>query len=172
MIDDVANFRVGIPDFAIIISCLINQKTEHAVVLNPMNNDEFTASRGRGAQINSRRIRCTDNPALNDAIIGYTQPMSMNEQAEAQVDKFKRLVSKGYEFRCLGSSVLTLAYVAANRLQAALLSDVDSFSLNAGSLIASESGCLVANIDGQPKLTAPASIAVANPRLLKSLLTL
>lgn len=172
VIDDVSNFRVGIPDFAIIISCLINNKTEHSVILNPMNNDEFTASRGRGAQLNNRRIRCSDMASLNDAIIGYTQPMGMNERAESHTEKFKRLIDSGYEFRCLGSNVLTIAYVAANRLQAALLSDVDTFSLNAGGLIAAEAGCLVADLKGEPRLTAPASIAVANARMLKGMLTL
>ncbi|HBS43071.1 MAG TPA: hypothetical protein DEA26_10350 [Oceanospirillales bacterium] len=172
VIDDVANFRVGIPAFAIVISCLINGRAEHAVIMNPINGDEFTASRGRGAQLNSRRIRCGQESSLNNAILGYTQPMGMNESAGQQMDKFIRVIKAGYEFRCIGSNALTLAYVAADRLQGALLSDVDAFALNAGSLIATESGCLLADLKGAPKLSAPASLAVANPRLLKSVLTL
>lgn len=172
VIDEVANFRVGIPAFAIVISCLINQRAEHAVILNPMNGDEFTASRGRGAQLNSRRIRCGQGNALSNAILGYTQPMGMNDSGDQQVEKFVRAIKAGHEFRCFGSNALTLAYVAADRLQAALLSDVDAFALNAGSLVATEAGCLLADLKGAPKLTAPANIAVSNPRLLKSLLTL
>ena len=52
------------------------------------------------------------------------------------------------------------------------MSDLDAISLNAGSLIAAESGCLIADISGEPKVTAPANVVVTNPRLLKSMLKL
>ncbi|WP_300425684.1 inositol monophosphatase family protein [Thalassolituus sp.] len=172
VIDDIANFRVGIPAFAIIISCMVNGKTEHAVILNPMNGDEFTASRGRGAQLNNRRIRCGSQNTLSDAITAFTQPMGLSDTASQQRAKINTLMQSGYDVRSIGSNALTLSYVAADRFQAAFISDMDSFSLNAGGLIASEAGCLLADINGQPRIAAPANVAVANPRLLKSLLTL
>ena len=172
VIDDIANFRVGIPAFAIIICCLINGKTEHAVVVNPMNGDEFSASRGRGSQLNNRRIRCGNLTTLTDAITAFTQPMGLSDNAFQQRTKINALMQGGYDIRCIGSNALTLAYVAADRFQAALISDMDTYSLNAGGLIASEAGCLLADLNGAPRITAPANIAVANPRLLKALITL
>lgn len=172
VIDDIANFRVGIPAFAIIIACQVGGKTEHAVILNPMNGDEFTASRGRGAQLNNRRIRCGNMSSLTDAITAFTQPMGLSDTAAQQRNKINTLMQSGYDVRSIGSGALTLAYVAADRFQAAFISDMDAFSLAAGGLVASEAGCLMADIKGQPRITAPANIAVANPRLLKALLTL
>jgi myo-inositol-1(or 4)-monophosphatase len=170
VIDDLANFRVGIPFFAIILACQQNGKTEHAVITNPMNNDEFTASRGRGAQMNNRRIRCGNINTVADAIIGYTQPIGFGEEAFDQRQRLMGLMSKNHELRSIGSNALSIAYVAADRFQGAMLSNVDTFSLLAGGLIASEAGCLVSDVSGQPKLRQPANIIVTNPRLLKAML--
>jgi len=172
VIDDIGNFRVGIPAFAIIINCLHGERVEHTVVLNPMNGDEFSASRGRGAQLNGRRIRCGAVTTLNDAITAFTQPMGLSDNASQQRSKIMRLMESNYDVRSIGSGILTMAYVAADRFQAALVSDMDAISLNAGNLITSEAGCLLASINGEPRVTAPANVAAANPRLLKSLLKL
>lgn len=170
VIDDLANFRVGIPSFAIIVACLNGDKTEHAVVINPINGDEFSASRGRGAQLNNRRIRCGGETNLSDAIAGYTQPLGNNEAAFDQRERLMRLMSKAFDLRNIGSNALSMCYVAADRFQAALLSNVDEFALNAAGLIATEAGCLLADVSGQPKLRAPANLVVTNPRLLKPML--
>ncbi|MDO6682565.1 MULTISPECIES: inositol monophosphatase family protein [unclassified Oceanobacter] len=170
VIDDIANFRVGIPAFAIIVGCQINGKTEHAVVTNPINGDEFTASRGRGAQLSGRRIRCGQINNLSDAIVGYTQPVGVGEDAYVQRERIMKLMGKTYELRNIGSNALSIAYVAADRFQAAALSNVDEFSLLAGGLIASEAGCLISDIHGEPRVRQGGNLLVSNPRLLKSLM--
>ena len=172
VIDDVSNFRVGIPSFAIILSCVQNSKTEHAIMVNPMNGDEFTASRGRGTQLNNRRIRASQINTLGDAMIGYTQPLSFNEEAFDQRQRLQKLMAQSYDLRTIGSNALSLAYVAADRFQGALLSNVDEFALTAGTLIASEAGCLVSDISGAPQVKPGANIVVSNPRLLKALIAL
>lgn len=170
VIDDITNFRVGIPAFAILVACKINGKTEHAVVLNPMNDDEFTASRGRGAQLNNRRIRCSNIHSLSDAIIGYTRALGHTESAFDQNQSIIDLMGRCYDLRNIGSNALSLCYVAANRFQGAMLSNVDEFTLVAGSLIASEAGCLLTDSSGAPTFKSPANLIASNPRLLKSLL--
>ena len=171
VIDELTNFRVGIPAFAIIVSCQIQGKTEHAIIVNPNNGDEFTATRGRGTLLNNRRIRCGNTTTLSDAIVGYTQPLNFNEEASEQRQRIQDLMSHCYDLRNIGSNVLSLAYVAADRFQGALLSNVDEYAFQAGQLIASEAGCLLANIDGQPKVEANSNLIVSNPRLLKSLIS-
>lgn len=172
VIDDIANFRVGIPAFAIIVSCHVKGKTEHAVILNPLNGDEFSASRGRGALLNNRRIRCGGQTNLANAIIGFTQPLGLNDDIAAQRQRLVTLIAQGYDVRSIGSNALSMAYVAADRFQAGVISGADEFSLAAGSLIASEAGCLLTDVKGSPNITAPANVIIANPRLLKALITL
>lgn len=170
VIDELTNFRVGIPSFAIIVCCLMNGKAEHAVVINPINGDEFSASRGRGAQLTNRRVRCGGTTSLSDAIVGYTQPLGNTEASFDQRERLMRLMSKALDLRNIGSNALSMCYVAADRFQGALLSNVDEYSLNAAGLIAAEAGCLLADVSGQPILRAPANLVISNPRLLKAML--
>lgn len=172
VIDDLSNFRVGIPYFAISIACVINGKTEHAVIINPMNNDEFTASRGRGAQLNGRRIRTSALTNLQDSIIGYTQPVGSNETVINQRQRIGKMISQGLEVRCFGSNTLTICYAAANRIQAALVSQVDEFAYVAAGLVAAEAGCLTATAEGHTQIRTPANIIVSGPRLLKGMIAI
>lgn len=172
VIDDLTNFKVGIPNFAISVACLINGKTEHVVISNPLNNDEFTASRGRGAQLNGRRIRSSGLTNLQDAIIGYTQPAGSSESVVLQRQRIIKMISQGLELRNIGSNALTLCYVAANRFQAALISQIDEFSLVAAQLIATEAGCLLSTVEGGIQIKAPSDIIASGPRLLKGMVAL
>jgi myo-inositol-1(or 4)-monophosphatase len=47
---------------------------EHAVVLDPVRQEEFTASRGRGAQLNGRRLRVSGRTSLDGALLGTGFP--------------------------------------------------------------------------------------------------
>jgi myo-inositol-1(or 4)-monophosphatase len=170
VIDELSNFRVGLPDFAIIVSCQVKGKTEHTVVLNPMNGDEFSASRGRGAMLNNRRIRCGQNRDLGRALIGFTSPHGGEGERVFELrKKIISLMAVSEDVRTTGSAVLTMAYVAADRLQGALICNADEFTLNAGGLIAKESGALAAGLNGAPLLANQKDLLISNPKLLKDL---
>src|SRR5690606_5612168 len=134
VIDELANFRVGSPSFAIILACLNADQAAHAVVITAINVHEFSASCGRGAQLNDRRNRGGGEAILSDAIAGYTQPLGNNEAAFDQRERLMRLMSKAFDLRNIGSNALSMCYVAADRFQGALLSNVDEFALNAAGL--------------------------------------
>ena len=51
------NFARGYTQFALSLACQIDGVIQHAAVVCPMTNEEFTATRGGGAQLNSRRLR-------------------------------------------------------------------------------------------------------------------
>lgn len=170
VLEEVANFRAGIPTYSIAILCKVQGKAEHAAVINPVNGDEFTASRGRGAQLNSRRIRCGRALSLDDTIIGLGHATGNTESQLKQRQLHAHLISKNYDIRSIGSGLLTVLYVAADRFQSALICNLNDTSLAIGQLMASEAGCLTADISGAPILTSQSNLAVANPRLLKTLL--
>ena len=56
-IDGTTNFSRQIPHFCVSLACSIKGKIEHAVIIHPVTNDEYVASRGKGAQLNGRKIR-------------------------------------------------------------------------------------------------------------------
>src|ERR687890_1078425 len=56
-IDGTANFARGIPHFAISIAFVRDGRTEIGVVYDVMQNEVYTALRGRGARLNGEPIR-------------------------------------------------------------------------------------------------------------------
>ena len=73
-LDGTSNFMRGIPHYAISMACIKGGKLEHAVIVDPVKQEEFTASRGRGAQLNGRRIRVSDRSDMRECLFGTGAP--------------------------------------------------------------------------------------------------
>lgn len=54
------NFLRGIPEFALALSQKKNNRTENLLLVNPVTGEEYSASRGHGAALNSRRVRASE----------------------------------------------------------------------------------------------------------------
>ncbi len=78
-LDGTTNYIHGIPHFAVSIACRYRGRIEHAVVYDPMRDEDFTASRGRGAMLNGRRLRVSKQQNLNHAVLATGFPFR-NEQ--------------------------------------------------------------------------------------------
>ena len=78
-LDGTTNFLHGIPHFAVSIGCVHRGRLEHAVVLDPLRDESFVASRGHGAQLNEKRIRVTRRDRLDGAVVGTGIPFRQND---------------------------------------------------------------------------------------------
>lgn len=58
-LDGTTNFLHGFPQYAVSIALKIKGKLEVGVIYDPLRDELFTASKGGGAMLNSRRIRVT-----------------------------------------------------------------------------------------------------------------
>jgi len=116
-LDGTTNFIHGIPHYCISIACKHKGRVQHAVIYDPIKREEFTASRGDGAQLNGKRIRVSDIKGLDGALIGTGIPF--NGFAFDNIDAFlacmKEIAGKTAGIRRPGSAALDLAYVAAGR---------------------------------------------------------
>lgn len=52
------------------------------MVLDPVRQEEFTASRGRGAQLNGRRLRVSSRTSLEGALLGTGFPFRDGQMAD------------------------------------------------------------------------------------------
>ena len=73
-IDGTLNFVHGFPQFCVSIAVLYQDSIEHGVIYDPISQDLYTASRGRGAQVNGRKIRVSEKIGLTGLILGKTLP--------------------------------------------------------------------------------------------------
>ena len=71
-IDGTTNFIHGYPQYCISLACVVKGQTQHAVIIDPTRREEFSASRGKGAELNGERIRASTRNGLKDALIGNT----------------------------------------------------------------------------------------------------
>jgi myo-inositol-1(or 4)-monophosphatase len=56
-LDGTTNFIHGFPVYCVSIALAVRGKIEQAVIYDPSRNDLFTATKGRGAYLNERRMR-------------------------------------------------------------------------------------------------------------------
>ena len=86
-----------------------------AVVYDPVKNELFTATRGRGAFLNDKRLRVSKRLHLADSLIGTGFPYTTFEHMDAYLAIFKEVIQKTGGLRRRGSAALALVWMAAGR---------------------------------------------------------
>ena len=171
-LDGTTNFIRGIPHYAVSIACMYRGKLEHAVVLDPVRREEFTASRGRGAQLNGHRIRVSKLPGLDGALLGTGIPFKdhCDDKLEPYSKSIEVLAAQCAGIRRAGAASLDLAYVAAGRLDAFWEMGLAPWDMAAGALLIREAGGLVADIDASDNYLESGNIVCGNPKCFKAVL--
>jgi myo-inositol-1(or 4)-monophosphatase len=172
-LDGTTNFIHGFPQFAVSIAVQYKGITEHAVVLDPIKREEFTASRGRGAAMNGRRLRVTSRKTLEGGLIGTGFPFrpDQHEHIDNYMGIFKDVAMHSAGLRRAGAASLDLAYVAAGRLDGFFEFGLSPWDIAAGDLLIREAGGLVSDFAGGHNYLSSGNVVAGNPKLLKNLLT-
>jgi myo-inositol-1(or 4)-monophosphatase len=171
-LDGTTNFVRGIPHFAVSIGCMKNGRLEHAVVYDPIRREEFTASRGYGAQVNGRRIRVAKNFEKESALFATGIPFGSRneEQMDAYLGVMKSLALGSAGIRRCGAASLDLAYVAAGRYDAFWEMGLKPWDMAAGVLLIIEAGGLVSDFDGGNDYMKTGNIVCGSPKAFKATL--
>jgi len=164
------NFVKGIPHFAISIALKVKGKLDQAVVYDPIRGELFTASRGKGAQLNGFRIRVKQSKDLNGAILSTGFPFKKKQHLDAYLNVFKSLFIKTSDMRRAGSPTLDLAYMAAGRVDGYFEIGLKPWESAAGELLIIEAGGLVTDFTGGHNHNQSGNIVASSPRLLKEIL--
>ncbi|KZY33380.1 MULTISPECIES: inositol monophosphatase family protein [unclassified Oleiphilus] len=146
-------------------------KSQNALLVNPTNGDEYTASRGSGAALNGRRIRCTSPKSLAEATVAINTINQFDSPAESHViaDFISEVGSNVGQMQVSNCDALDVAMVAAGQIDAAILTKVNAKELEAALLLCQESGALTGTLNGGVFSDKEDKIIVANPKLFKAL---
>lgn len=169
-IDGTRNFVLGFPHFCISMACVQRGKLQHALILDPIKGEEFTATKGSGAQLNGNRIRVGKRHRLEGGAVSLSCAGLRNYEAMLALQQ--KLGGVIGALRFTGSTALDLAYVAAGRLDAGWTSGVKSWDSAAGILLVQESGGLISDSAGNPDCLDSDTLVFGNPKCFKSLLQL
>lgn len=169
-LDGTLNYLQGIPHFAVSIAVRRGRHLEHGIILDPVRNEEWVASRGDGAQLNGKRVRVSKAQRLGETVIATGLPAG----AKDRVDLYNRLMGDfAIECRSVrrqGSAALDLAYTAAGRLDGFWEMGLAPWDIAAGALIVKEAGGFVADLEGGDRYLESGDVVAANPRCCKLIL--
>jgi myo-inositol-1(or 4)-monophosphatase len=169
-LDGTTNFIHGFPQYAVSIAVQQRGALAHAVVYDPSRNELFTASKGRGAFLNDRRIRVSKCQRLDDALVGTGFPFKELSRLDLYMKQLGVFMSKSSGVRRAGAAALDLAYVACGRLDAFWELGLSKWDMAAGALLITEAGGLVADPDGEQGFMENGDIVAATPKILSAVL--
>ncbi len=169
-LDGTTNFLKGIPHFCVSIALMKGPQFEHAVIVDPVRNEEFVASRGYGAQLNGKRMRVSAIDKLASALLNTgIPPGSIPKHLDAYMGMLKSFTRDCQALRRSGSAALDLAYVAAGRADGFWEIGLKSWDIAAGVLLVREAGGFVGDLNGGDDFFSTGNIVAANPKVFKAM---
>ena len=169
-LDGTTNFLHGVPQYAVSIALVHHGVLAQAVVYDPSRNDLFTASRGRGAFLNDRRMRVSKTDHLRDALISTGFPFRDLAHLDNYIAMFRAVTEKSSGVRRPGAASLDLAWVACGRFDGFWEIGLSSWDVAAGALLIQEAGGLITGIDGGENFLATGNVVCGNPKVFGQLL--
>jgi len=169
-LDGTTNFLHGFPQYCVSIGLSYKGVPAHGVIFDPSRNDLYTASRGRGAFLNDKRLRVAKRDKLIDGLIGTGFPFRMFDHLDAYNAMLKDLMTKCAGVRRPGAAALDLAAVAAGRFDGFWEIGLKPWDMAAGVLMVTEAGGLVGDFQGNDTFMERGQIVAASPKIFSQLL--
>ncbi|HMN21156.1 MAG TPA: inositol monophosphatase family protein [Ottowia sp.] len=169
-LDGTTNFIHGFPVYCISIALAVRGRVEQAVIYDPARNDLFTATRGRGAFMNDRRMRVSKRTRLRESLISTGFPFRRGDDFDGYLRMMGDMMRRTAGLRRPGAAALDLAYVAAGFTDGYFETGLKPWDVAAGSLLVTEAGGLIGNFTGETgDLLEQGEHVAANPRLYAQL---
>ena len=161
-LDGTINFLFGIPAFAVSVACEDASGTVAGVVLDPIRDECFTATRDGEATLNGATIAGSSRSDLATAMVATGFGYDSTVRAR-QAEVVARVLPRARDIRRFGAAALDLAWCACGRWDAYYERGVHAWDVAAGTLIARRAGLQIRDLpaDGQDAaglLVAPAGI--------------
>ncbi len=131
------NFIHNNPFYGIAITIILNNKITHSIILDTTRNDLYKSEVGKGAFINEKRIRVSNNNLENALMI-------VNDQCDLHL--LQELRTKKISYHINGANALNMAYLAKGAFDGFYDKSCDFYDLIAGILLIQESGGFINNI--------------------------
>jgi myo-inositol-1(or 4)-monophosphatase len=165
-LDGTVNFLFGVPLFAVSVACADADGTLAGVVLDPLRQECFAATRNGPATLNGERISGSSRGELERALVATGFAYDAHTRAR-QAAVLARILPAARDIRRGGAAALDLAWCACGRFDAYYERGVKSWDVAAGALIAERAGLAVRRLEARGE--DPAGVTVAPPGLIDAL---
>ena len=168
-LDGTTNFAHGFPAFNVTMALERSGELIAGVIFDPLRNEMFSAERGAGAFLNSRRIHVSKTARVEASLVATGFP-SRKRHENVNVHFYYQLAMLSHGVRRAGSAALDLAYVACGRLDAFWEFALNPWDIAAGVLLIREAGGVCSDMHGAPlNLRGPNILAdngILHPEIL------
>jgi myo-inositol-1(or 4)-monophosphatase len=168
-LDGTANYVHDVPAYCVSIGLWLNGTAAVGVILDPRQNELFTAATGLGAHLNGEPIRVSTTATVRDSLISTGFPASYQAQLR-NLEAWKRVSYHSQALRRTGSTALNLAYVACGRFDGYWAYDNWAWDVMAGACLVQEAGGVLTTADGQPFDPFRMDVAATNGKIQQELL--
>jgi myo-inositol-1(or 4)-monophosphatase len=170
-LDGTTNFLHGFPQYCVSVALAHRGQITQAVIYDPCRNDLFTATRGRGAFLNDRRMRVSKRQHLRDCLIGTGFPFRDGSYVDTYLKMMKTMIEHTAGLRRPGAAALDLAYVAAGFYDGFWEVGLNPWDVAAGSLLVQEAGGLIGDLAGEDGYLHGGQVIAANPKVFAQMVT-
>ena len=171
-LDGTTNFIHGFPFYCVSIACQVQGRLEQAVIYDPTRNDLFTATKGRGAYMNDRRLRVSKRTRLEECLLTTGFPFRPGDDFNKYLSLMGDIMQRTAGLRRPGAAALDLAYVAAGFSDGFFELGLKPWDMAAGALLITEAGGLVSNFTGEGPYLEHEECLAAPPRIYAQLVPL
>jgi myo-inositol-1(or 4)-monophosphatase len=171
-LDGTTNFIHGVPHYCISIALMEHGVVTQGLIYDPIRNELFTASRGRGAFLNDRRIRVSKRTRIEESLIGTGFPFRMISQIDDYLKMLRPVMEKAAGLRRSGAAALDMAYTAAGRFDGFFEIGLKPWDVAAGSLLVTEAGGLVGDFSGNAHYLESEQILAGAPKVFSAMIPL
>ena len=170
-LDGTTNFLHGFPQYCVSIALAHKNVVQQGVIYDPVRNDLFTATRGRGAYLNDRRIRVSRRAHLRECLIGTGFPFRDGTYLDTYLAMMKAMITHTAGLRRPGAAALDLAYVAAGFYDGFWEVGLNPWDVAAGSLLVLEAGGLIGDLSGDGDYLYGGQVIAGNPKIFAQMVT-
>jgi myo-inositol-1(or 4)-monophosphatase len=171
-LDGTTNFIHGFPVYCISIALAVKGKIEQACIYDPSRNDLFTATKGRGAYMNERRMRVSKRIDLRQCLISTGFPFRPGDNFNNYLRMMAEVMQRTAGLRRPGAAALDLAYVAAGFTDGFFETGLSPWDVAAGSLLVTEAGGLIGNFSGDSDFLEQKECVAGNPKIYGQLVAI
>jgi len=164
-LDGTTNFLHGFPQYCVSIALAHKGVITQGVIYDPVRNDLFTATRGRGAFLNDRRMRVSRRTHLRDCLIGTGFPFRDGSYLDTYLQMMRAMIQQTAGLRRPGAAALDLAYVAAGFYDGFFEIGLNPWDVAAGSLLVLEAGGLIGDLSGEGDYLHGGQVIAATPKV-------
>ncbi len=171
-LDGTTNFIHGFPVYCVSIALAVRGKVEQAVIYDPSRNDLFTATNGRGAYLNERRLRVSKRTQLKESLISTGFPFRPGDNFNNYLRMMAEVMQRTAGLRRPGAAALDLAYVAAGFTEGFFETGLSPWDVAAGSLLVTEAGGLIGNFTGESDFMYQREVVAGSPKIYGQLVNI